>query len=136
MATVTHRLYTLSKWHQLKHVANPCDDADVRHLISRAKRAAAKRGEMPTKKTAATREPLELTLATCDGSLQDSLDRALLLFAWASGGRRRSEVAEATAEQLQKVGDDLYLYRMHRSKTNHSGKETNDKPLRGKAAEE
>ncbi|MDB5970095.1 MAG: integrase [Hydrocarboniphaga sp.] len=135
MATVTHRLYTLSKLHQLKHVANPCDDADVRHLISRAKRAAAKRGEMPTKKTAATREPLEMMLATCDGSLQGIRDRALLLFAWASGGRRRSEVAEATVEQLRKVADDLYLYRMHRSKTNQSGKETSDKPLRGKAAE-
>jgi len=121
MATVTHRLYVLSKLHQLKRAANPCEDAQVRHLISRAKRAASKRGEAPTKKTAATREPLEAMLATCDDSLEGVRDRALLLFAWASGGRRRSEVSAATMEQLIKVDEQTYLLRLHRSKTNQSG---------------
>lgn len=135
MATVLHRLYVLSKLHQLRRVQNPCEDPQVRHLISRARRAAAKRGETPTKKTAATREPLEAMLATCDDSLEGVRDRALLLFAWASGGRRRSEVAAATVDQLRKVDDDLFLFRLHRSKTNQSGNTTPDKPIRGKAAE-
>ena len=139
MSTVTHRLYVLSKLHQLKRVTNPCEDAQVRHLISRAKRAASKRGEAPTKKTAATREPLEAMAATCDDSLEGTRDRALLLFAWSSGGRRRSEVAAATMEQLIKVDAHTYLLRMHRSKTNQAGSTPRnalpDKPIRGKAAE-
>lgn len=135
MATVTHRLYVLSKLHQLRRANNPCEDPEVRHLIARAKRAAVKRGETPAKKTAATREPLEAMLATCDESLEGIRDRALLLFAWASGGRRRSEVSAATVDQINKVSDDLYLFRMHRSKTNQAGNASPDKPIRGKAAD-
>lgn len=138
MATVTHRIYVLSKLHQLKRASNPCEDPQVRHLVSRAKRAAAKRGEAPTKKTAATREPLEAMTATCDDSLEGVRDRALLLFAWSSGGRRRSEVAAATMDQLIKVNEQTYLLRLHRSKTNQSGSRSRnalpDKPIRGKAA--
>lgn len=139
MATITNRLYVLSKLHQLRRQPNPCEDAEVRHLIGRAKRAAAKRGEAPRKKTAATREPLEAMLATCDDSLEGIRDRALLLFAWASGGRRRSEVSAATMDQLRKVDDDMYLFRLDRSKTNqaggHGGTVRPDKPIRGQAAQ-
>lgn len=135
MATVTHRLYVLSKLHQLRRATNPCEDPEVRHLIAQAKRAAVKRGETPAKKTAATREPLEAMLATCDDSLEGVRDRALLLFAWASGGRRRSEVTSATVDQIRKVSEDLYLFALHRSKTNQAGNASADKPVRGRAAE-
>lgn len=138
LSTVLHRIAVLSKLHQLRHLTNPCEDPTVRHLVSRARRAAVKRGETPHKMTAATREPLEAMLATCDDSLEGIRDRALLLFAWASGGRRRSEVAAATVEQLRRVNDDLYLYRMSRSKTDQAGRESQkgsaDKPIRGCAA--
>jgi integrase len=137
MNTIIHRLAVLSKIHQLRRQPNPCEDAQVRHLLSRAKRAASKRGETITKKTAATREPLEAMLATCDDSLEGLRDRALLLFAWASGGRRRSEVAEATVEQLTKVDTRGYLFRLTRSKTNQDGNQSThpEKPIRGQAAE-
>lgn len=139
MATITNRLYVLSKLHQLRREPNPCEDAEVRHLIGRAKRAAAKRGEAPRKKTAATREPLQAMLATCDDSLEGVRDRALLLFAWASGGRRRSEVSAASMSQLRKVDDDMYLFRLDRSKTNqaggHAGSTRPEKPIRGQAAQ-
>lgn len=136
MNTVVHRLAVLSKLHQLRKLTNPCEDPQVRHLLSRAKRAASKRGETITKKTAATREPLEAMVATCNDSLEGLRDRALLLFAWASGGRRRSEVAAACVEQLTKVDDRGYLFRLNRSKTNQEGNANlPDKPIRGKAAE-
>ena len=137
MNTIIHRLAVLSKIHQLRHQPNPCEDAQVRHLLSRAKRAASKRGETVTKKTAATREPLEAMLATCDDSLEGVRDRALLLFAWASGGRRRSEVAAATVEQLTKVDTRGYLFRLMRSKTNQDGNQAThpEKPIRGQAAD-
>lgn len=138
MSTVVHRTAVLSKLHQLRRFANPCEDAQVRHLLARAKRAASKRGETVTKKTAATREPLEAMLATCDDSLEGIRDRAILLFGWASGGRRRSEVSSACFEHLTKVGDRGYLFRLVRSKTNQEGVSRGativDKPIRGIAA--
>lgn len=138
MSTVSHRLYVLSKLHQLRRFTNPCADSHVKNLVSKAKRAASKRGEITTKKTAATREYLEAMLATCDESLEGVRDRALLLFAWASGGRRRSEVSEAQVDQLIKSGADTYQFRMHRSKTSQDGSNSRraavDKPIRGVAA--
>ena len=77
-------------------------------------------------------------LATCDDSLEGIRDRAILLFGWASGGRRRSEVSSACYEHLTKVGDRGYLFRLVRSKTNQEGVvrgATNvEKPIRGVAA--
>ncbi len=139
MNTVIHRIAVLSKLHQLRRLANPCEDPQVRHLMSKAKRAASKRGETVDKKTAATREPLEAMAATCDDSLEGIRDKALLMFAWASGGRRRSEVAAATVEQLTKVDDRGYLFRLTRSKTDQDGSRQKagqvEKPVRGIAAE-
>ncbi len=45
-------------------------------------------------------------LATCDDSLEGLRDRALLCFGFASGGRRRSEIAAADLRDLRKTGDD------------------------------
>lgn len=137
LSSILHRLAVLSQLHQLRRQPNPCEDPQVRHLLSRARRAASKRGETVTKKTAATREPLEAMLATCDDSLEGVRDRALLLFAWSSGGRRRSEVAGATMERLRKSDGGTYLFHLHRSKTNQDGASSDhpDKPIRGQAAE-
>lgn len=135
MNTVVHRLAVLSKLHQLRKKTNPCEDSAVRHLLSTAKRAAVKRGETVTKKTAATKEPLEAMLATCDDSLEGVRDRALLLFGWASGGRRRSEVAAATVENLRRIEGGEFAFRLQRSKTNQAGATTPEKPIRGKAAQ-
>ena len=137
MSSLLHRLSVLAQLHKLRKQPNPCEDPQVRHLVSRAKRAASKRGEIVTKKTAATQEPLEAMLATCDESLTGIRDRALLLFAWSSGGRRRSEVADATLDWLAKADGGNYLYRLNRSKTNQDGSSSAhpDKPIRGRAAE-
>ena len=60
------------------------------------------------------------------------------LFAFSSGGRRRSEVAAAVLENLVKVDANTYLYRLTHSKTDQAGTEHNvdaDKPLVGPAAQ-
>ena len=44
LATLTHRLSVLSKVHQLNQAQNPCQDPKVRELISKTRRAYAKRG--------------------------------------------------------------------------------------------
>ena len=58
LSTVVHRVAVLSTAHQLNKVANPCEAPAVRHLLARGRRAAVKRGERPTKKTANTKREL------------------------------------------------------------------------------
>lgn len=138
LSTVDQRVAVLSTVHKLKRLTNPCELPTVRLLLSRARRAAVKRGERPTKKTAITRVELEAMLATCDNSLEGLRDRALLCFGFASGGRRRSEIAAADIRDLRKVGDDGYIYRLEYSKTQQAGVKadsTPDKPILGRSAE-
>ncbi|HEY0661304.1 MAG TPA: site-specific integrase [Lysobacter sp.] len=138
LSTVVQRVAVLSTAHKLKRLANPCELPSVRTLLSRARRAAVKRGERPAKKTAITRAELEAMLATCDDSLEGLRDRALLCFGFASGGRRRSEIAAADTRDLRKVGDDGYIYRLEYSKTQQAGVKadsTPDKPILGRSAE-
>jgi integrase len=135
--TLVHRVAVLSKAHQVKELKNPCRDPKVRELLSRTRKAYAKRGELPKKKDALTKDPLKLLLATCDDSLRGKRDRALLLFAWASGGRRRSEVAAADMKFLKKMGPGAFSYELVHSKTNQSGADRpeNHKPVLGAAGE-
>lgn len=134
--TLVHRIAVLSKAHQLRELKNPCHNPKVRELLSRTRKAYAKRGALPQKKDALTKDPLQAILATCDDSLRGQRDRALLLFGWASGGRRRSEIAEADFEHLKPVTEG-YLYTLAHSKTNQSGLDQpeNSKPVLGQAAE-
>lgn len=138
LSTVVQRIAVLSTAHKLKRLTNPCELPSVRTLLSRARRAAVKRGERPAKKTAVTRAELEVMLATCDDSLEGVRDRALLCFGFASGGRRRSEIAAADMCDLRKVGEDGYIYRLEYSKTQQAGvtaDSTPDKPILGRSAE-
>lgn len=138
LSTVVHRIAVLSQAHQLKKLPNPCETPAVRHLLARARRAAVKRGERPTKKTAITKRELEAMAATCDGTLEGLRDRALLYFAFASGGRRRSEVAAADLSDLHQQEDGGYVYRLEHSKTQQAGVTTGshpDKPVLGVAAD-
>lgn len=134
--TLVHRVAVLSKAHQVHGLSNPCQDGAVRELMSRTRKAYARRGEQAQKKDALTRDVLEQLLATCDDSLRGLRDRALLLFAWSSGGRRRSEVAAADMRYLRAVGPGDYIYTLAHSKTNQSGLDTpeNHKPVTGRAA--
>src|SRR4051794_39566068 len=79
-------------------VHNPCNHTQVRELLKNLRSGHSKRGVKPHKQSALTKEPLQAVLATCDPSPRGLRDRALLLFGWASGGRRRSEIAGATME--------------------------------------
>jgi integrase len=135
-STLQHRISVLSKVHQMRELKSPCQDPRIRELLSRTRKAYAKRGALPRKKQALTKDPLQALLRTCDATLKGKRDRALLLFAWASGGRRRSEVAQAQFEFLRSVGSEGFVYALAHSKTNQSGVERpeNNKPVTGTAA--
>ncbi|MGY6273138.1 site-specific integrase [Achromobacter denitrificans] len=134
--TLLQRLSVLSKAHELHGHPNPCRGARLRELLARTRRAYARRGAAPARKAALTREPLQALLATCDGTLRGVRDRALLLFAWASGGRRRSEVARATVENTPRTADG-FLFSLAHSKTNQAGavRANDQKPIAGVAAQ-
>jgi integrase len=137
LATLVHRVSVLSKLHQLQGLDNPCDDGRVRELMARMRRGYARRGaQQVNAKPALTREPLEALLATCDDSLTGLRDRALLLFAFASGGRRRSEVTAATLDNTRRQAGG-WVYQMGVSKSNQAGRARADahKPIVGRAAD-
>ena len=137
LATLAHRVSVLSKLHHLKSIRNPCRDPKVRELLAKTRRAYAKRGVVQDKKAALTKEPLEALLATCDDSLRGVRDRAILLFAWSSGGRRRSEVTAATTDNVRRIAARTFVFTLQRSKTNQAGADgpDNDKPIVGRAAD-
>lgn len=136
-ATLMHRMAVMSKAHQVQGWANPCHDAQVRELLSRTRRAYAKRGDLPQKKAALTKDLLGQLLATCDDTLRGQRDRAILLFAWASGGRRRSEVVSADMQALRCIGPAEFIYTLSHSKTNQAGRDRpeNQKPVLGAAGQ-
>ena len=136
-STLVHRIAVLSKAHQRMGWDNPCEGAAVRTLLGTMRRAYAQRGDLAKKKAALTKDPLAALLATCDDSLKGLRDRALLLFAWASGGRRRSEITEARVEQLRRIGPGEFVYELRHSKTNRSGQDLpeNHKPVVGAAGQ-
>jgi len=122
----------LSVAHEAQGLENPVRLPQIRSLLAAARRARARQGLGPGKKRAATLDILERMLATCEDDMRGIRDRALLLFAFASGGRRRSEVAGARVENLTTVPGG-YLYRIPWSKTDQEGA-GRDVPVIGRAA--
>ncbi|KQZ91797.1 site-specific integrase [Agrobacterium tumefaciens] len=99
-ATVRRRLAnwsTLTKWRGLDGAfASP----PLKSAIRLAVRAAPRKRQRKSAK-AVTGDVLAKLLATCStDSLRDLRDRAILMVAFASGGRRRSEIAGLRVEQL------------------------------------
>ncbi|MBY3422563.1 site-specific integrase [Rhizobium laguerreae] len=99
-ATVRRRLAnwsTLTKWRGLDGAfASPALKSAIRLAIR-----AAPRQRLRKSAKAVTGDVLAKLLATCaTDSLRDLRDRAILMVAFASGGRRRSEIAGLRREQL------------------------------------
>jgi integrase len=98
--TVRRRLAswsTLTKWRGLTGVFSA---PSLKSAIRLAVRATPRPRKRKSAK-AVTVDVLAKLLATCStGSLRDIRDRAILMVAFASGGRRRSEIAALRVEQL------------------------------------
>lgn len=131
-STIERRVAALATAHRTRNLPSPTAHPLVTEVVGRARRACVARGWTPKRKAAAERRVLEKMLATCDNRLVGVRDRALLLFGFASGGRRRSEISEATFDRLQRVGEE-YVYRMGRTKTEQEGSER-PVPVVGRAA--
>jgi integrase len=98
--TVKRRLAHWGTLHRWRGLDGPFAAPTLRAALRLAVRASARpRGRKSQK--AVTRDVLEQLLAVCDWNrLVDCRDKALLLTAFASGGRRRSEIARLRLDQI------------------------------------
>ena len=98
--TVQRRLASWSTLHRWKGLDGPFGSPSLKTAMRLAVRAAD-RSRRRKSATAVTRDVLDAMLATCSTtSLVDLRDRAILLVGFASGGRRRSELADLRVERL------------------------------------
>lgn len=100
-ATVRRRLALWSTLHRWRGLDGPFGSPSIRNALRLFIRAADRpRGRKSTQ--AITRDILDQLLATCArGRAIDLRDRALLLLAFGSGGRRRSEIARLKVDDLE-----------------------------------
>ncbi len=98
-STLDRRIASWLAFHRMKNLASPFDAPQVKQARAKARRAAA-RPQAPKSAHPITRDILEQLLATCRGSRRDCRDRAVLMLGWASGGRRRSEIAGLMREDV------------------------------------
>ena len=100
-ATVQRRLASWSTLHRWKGLVGPFAAPSLKTAMRVAVRATTRMRRRKSPK-AITAEVLEKILATCPSrSLVDLRDQAILLVGFASGGRRRSELADLRVEHLQ-----------------------------------
>jgi integrase len=98
--TVKRRLASWATLHRWKGIDGPLASPSVRAALRLAVRASPRPRRRKSKR-AVTREVLDRLTATCaTDRLADVRDLAILLLAFASGGRRRSEVARLRVDQL------------------------------------
>jgi integrase len=129
LATVKRRLTSVSIFHKFANLEDPCNTPKVKTLLATFARTAGTQ----KKAKAITLHVLDKLLETCKtGSLKDIRDKALLLFGFSTGGRRRSEIADADLKDLEEAGDD-FVFKLVKSKTDQEGK-GKDKPVKGRAA--
>ena len=105
--TVKHRLSLWGTMYKWRDLAGPFGDGQIRTALRLAVRAAARPSQRKSQ-NAVTGGIITQLLATCGrGHLADRRDAALLLTAFASGGRPRSEIAGLRVEDIVKVPDVL-----------------------------
>ncbi len=90
-ATLDRRIASWQAFHRMRNLPSPFSAPLVQQARQKARRANA-RPRVPKSPKPGTRDILEALLATCDDSHRGIRDRAMLMLAFASGGRRRSEV--------------------------------------------
>ena len=99
-STVKRRLASWGTLHRWKGQEGPFHAPSLRSALRLAVRASIRPRQRKSKR-AVTRDVLDRLLATCRSDrLADTRDLAILLLAFASGGRRRSEVARLRVEQI------------------------------------
>jgi integrase len=130
MATIKRRVISLSVFTESVQWPNHCHTKQIKLVLQKLSKKYG--GSKPAGK-AITRDILDDMIDACGNKLLDIRDRALLLFAWGSGGRRRDEVVSADMKDLIKNADGDYIYIIPKSKTDQEGNGT-PVPVKGRVA--
>lgn len=131
LSTVKRRVASLSVFLSIRNWPNPCDDKEVRMLLQKLTKMY---GTSKACGKAITLDILLDMIATCGEKTIDIRDKALLLFTWASGGRRREEVVASDIKDLQMTSEGNFIYNLPKSKTDQESKGY-FVPIKGKAAQ-
>ena len=98
-ATLDRRIASWQAFHRMRNLPAPFSAPLVQQARQKARRANA-RTPVPKSPRPITRDELRTLLPTCDDSQRGIRDRAMLTLAFASGGRRRSEVTGLNVEDI------------------------------------
>jgi integrase len=134
-ATLDRRIASWQAFHRMRNLISPFSAPMVQQARQKARRANA-RPRMPKSAKPVTRDVLESLLESCDATHRGIRDRAMLMLAFASGGRRRSEV---TALNVEDIGRDdfaakgLVWIRLLETKTTRKD-QAPKLPIKGRAA--
>ncbi|TMM49391.1 tyrosine-type recombinase/integrase [Sulfitobacter sabulilitoris] len=134
-ATLDRRIASWRAFHRMRNLASPFAAPLIMQARTKARRAAAK-PRQPKSPRPITREILERLLSSCDDSIRGLRDRAILMLAFGSGGRRRSELTALYREDID-TGDfakkGLVWIRLLETKTTRI-EDAPRLPLKGRAA--
>ena len=134
-ATLDRRIASWQAFHRMRNLVSPFSSPLVQQARQKARRANA-RPRLPKSAKPITRDVLETLLASCDDTHRGIRDRAMLMLAFASGGRRRSEVSGLNVED---IGTDdfatkgLVWIRLMETKTTRKD-QAPKLPMKGRAA--
>lgn len=131
LSTIKRRLASLSIHLECFKLENNSQSKSIKQLLQKLTKKYG--GSKPASK-AITKDILDDMLDTCGKKLIDIRDKALLLFAWGSGGRRRTEVTTADMKDLVKTPEGEFVYTIPRSKNDQEG-EGYTVPVKGRAAQ-
>jgi integrase len=106
--TIKLRRAAIRYLHRAAGCPVPTDDVCVSETLAGIRREAAKKGQVPRKKVAATVTILRRLLAPIPEDLRGLRDRAVLLVGFA-GALRRSELATIRFEQLERTDRGIRL---------------------------
>jgi len=113
--TISRRIATLSALHKSLNLPNPCDEKEISRLLSRARKDAVQRGNLPKKRQVISWDVLRSMLATCGDSLIDIRDRAILLFGFTFGNYPGVNVANVLLNDFIEINDG-YIFTIHHKK--------------------
>ena len=134
-ATLDRRIASWQAFHRMRNLVSPFAGPLVSQARQKARRANA-RPRLPKSPKPVTRDILEALLASCDDSCRGIRDRAMLMLAFASGGRRRSEISALNVEDIGRddfAANGLLWLRLLETKTTRKDQAPR-LPLKGRAA--
>ena len=134
-ATLDRRIASWQAFHRMRNLVSPFSAPLVQQARQKARRANA-RPRIPKSAKPITRDVLETLLASCDDTHRGIRDRAMLMLAFASGGRRRSEVTGLNVEDIGRddfAAKGLVWIRLLETKTTRKD-QAPKLPMKGRAA--